>query len=133
MAMGASTIAVPVALVILTASANPATLVRDTVVELVVLDDNPMTLAGLALVVLIDLGTLKKVISAGVATLTFGALGALIIQALDITIDVQISATQATIGTPDDQDDEFLLHSSELERQFSLMFVAPGLGRLVCL
>jgi hypothetical protein len=113
--MGASTIAVPVALVILTASVNPATLVRDTVVELVVLDDHPVTLAGLVSVVLIDLGTLEKVISVGVV-----AFGALIILALDIMIDValvwalQISATQATIGTPDDQDDAFLLYSSEL-------------------
>jgi hypothetical protein len=70
--MGASTIAVPVALVILTASVNPATLVRDTVVELVVLDDHPVTLAGLVSVVLIDLGTLEKVISVGVVA--FGAL-----------------------------------------------------------
>lgn len=120
--MVASEITVPVALVILTvlvvpliAVAGPATLVRDTVVGLEVSDDLPMTLAGLVSVAPIDLATLEKAISAGVAALTLGAPGAPMIQdpramAEDpVVLALLVSATSVATGIPSDEWNVFLL------------------------
>jgi hypothetical protein len=116
--MVASEITVPAALVALTVLVvgpliavvgPPATLVRDTVVGLEASGDLPTTLAGLVPVTLIDLATLEKAISAGVAAPTLGAPGALKIQdppvmAEDpVALALQISATSVASMIPSDE------------------------------
>ena len=56
-------------------------------------DDLPMSLAGLVSVVLIDLATLDKGISAGVAALTLAVPGALMIQAPHVMGDNPLALT----------------------------------------
>ena len=98
-----------VALATLTASVDPVTLVRDIVVGLEVSEDLPMSLAGLVLVVLIDLATSEKGISAGTAALTLAVPGAPMIQAPHVMAEdpvalaLQISATSAASRIPSDE------------------------------
>jgi len=114
--MVASEITAPEALVILTVLvvrlivvAGSATLVRDIVVGLEVSEDLPMSLAGLVLVVLIDLATSEKGISAGTAALTLAVPGAPMIQAPHVMAEdpvalaLQISATSAASRIPSDE------------------------------
>jgi hypothetical protein len=117
---------VPEALVILrdsvvplTAAVDSVTQVQGTTVDLEVSDDLPVTLAGLASVVLIDLATLETVISADVVTLTLGVPGALMIQAPHVIQEAmvvlarQIPATSVASRVPSDESDRVFLYSSE--------------------
>jgi hypothetical protein len=103
----------------LTAAVDSVTQVQGTTVDLEVSDDLPVTLAGLASVVLIDLATLETVISADVVTLTLGVPGALMIQAPHITQEAivvlarQIPATSVASRVPSDESDRVFLYSSE--------------------
>lgn len=103
----------------LTAAVDSVTQVQGTTVDLEVSDDLPVTLAGLASVVLIDLATLETVISADVVTLTLGVPGALMIQAPHVTqearvvLALQIPATSVASRVPSDESDRVFLYSSE--------------------
>jgi hypothetical protein len=103
----------------LTAAVDSVTQVQGTTVDLEVSDDLPVTLAGLASVVLIDLATLETVISADVVTLTLGVPGALMIQAPHVIQEAmvvlarQIPATSVASRVPSDESDRVFLYSSE--------------------